>query len=155
MGKYRFKKRNNWQNENNNEEQEQANGVVLFPCAATSAVPIINTITSPSMSISDTPSVASKSPNISRLSTPTRNLKSLKSLEDQLILMAQQLSKIYDAIENIHIERTTKELSPLVTQAYDLEQMFECMECLHDFFVLRDFEINDYLHTITPIPCST
>ncbi|CAF2669463.1 unnamed protein product [Rotaria sp. Silwood2] len=48
--------------------------------------------------------------------------------------MAKQLSKITNAIENIHLEKNSKESSSS-TQADDIEQLFE--------------------NTITCIPCST
>lgn len=67
---------------NKNEEQEPANVIIWPPCAAASTVPIINTITSPSISVFDMPSIAIKLSNISRLSSPTRKFKSPNSAQD-------------------------------------------------------------------------
>jgi hypothetical protein len=72
LGKYRFQKETiektgtttNDDDADKNKEQEQANVIILSPCAATSTASIMNTITSPSISVSGTPSVASRpSPN--------------------------------------------------------------------------------------------
>jgi len=158
LGKYRFQKETiektrtttNDDDADKNEEQEQANVIILSPCSATSTASIINTITSPSISVLGTPSVPSTPSNISTSSSPTKNFKSPNSIQDQLVLMAKQLSKITDTIENIHLEKTSKESSSSSsTQADDFEQLFESIKCSNDFFMLRGLEINDRLNTIT------
>jgi hypothetical protein len=69
--------------------------------------------------------------------------------------MTKQLSKITDAIENIQLEKNSKESLSSCTQADDMEQLFESIKCSNDLFMLRSLEINNDLDTITCIPCSS
>jgi len=69
--------------------------------------------------------------------------------------MTKQLSKITDVIENIQLEKTSKESLSSCTQADDMEQLFESIKCSNDLFMLRSLEINNHLDTITCIPCSS
>jgi len=135
------------------EDQQQANVITLSPCIPISTTSTINSVTSPSISVVGTPSIPSTPSNLSRSSSPPTNFKSPSSIQDQLILMAKQLSKLTDAVENIHLEKTSKESSS--TQAGDMEQLFESIKCSDDLFKLNYLEINNQLDTITCIPCST
>jgi hypothetical protein len=137
-----------------NEEQEEPNVIVLSPCIPVSTATTTNTVISPSISILGTPSIPSTPANLSTLSSPTKHFKSPNSVQDQLASMAKQLSKMTDAIENIHLEKTSKETSSL-TQADDIEQLFESIKCLDDLFMLKSLEINSQLDTVTCIACCT
>jgi len=139
-----------------NEEQEEPNVIHLSPCIPVSTA-TTNSVISPSISILGTPSIPSTPANLSTLSSPTKNFKSPNSIQDQLASMAKQLSKITNAIENIHLEKTSKESSQSSSsrQADDIEQLFESIKCSNDLFMLDSLEINNHLDTITCILCST
>ena len=62
--------------------------------------------------------------------------------------MAQQLSKITAAIENLHSEETRKESS---AQRDETEQLFENIKCSDDLLMFKCLEINIQLDTITCI----
>jgi hypothetical protein len=137
-----------------NEEQEEPNVIALSPCIPVSTATTTNTVISPSISILGTPSIPSTPANLSTLSSPTKHFKSPYSVQDQLASMAKQLSLITNAIENIQLEKTSKESSSS-TQADDIEQLFESIKCSDNLFMLESLEINSHLDTITCIPCST
>ncbi|CAF5068881.1 unnamed protein product, partial [Rotaria sp. Silwood1] len=119
-----------------NEEQEEPNVIHLSPCILVStATTITNAVISPSISILGTPSIPSTPANLSTLSSPTKNFKSSNSIQDQLASMVKQLSKITNAIENFHLEKSSKESSSS-TQANDIEQLFESIKCSDDLFML-------------------
>jgi len=139
-----------------NEEQEEPNVIHLSPCIPVSTA-TTNSVISPSISILGTPSIPSTPANLSTLSSPTKNFKSPNSIQDQLASMAKQLSKITNAIENIHLEKTSKESSQSSSsrQPDDIEQLFESIKCSNDLFMLDSLEINNHLDTITCILYST
>jgi len=141
--------------DNNNDvaNEEQADVVVLSPCGATSTVSSGKAVTSPLISVLDTPSALSTPSNISTASSPSKCFKSPTSVQDQLACMTKPLVKLADAIENIHVEKTSNESSSF-TQADELERTFDCIKCSDDFLMLRRLKINENLNTITCIPCS-
>ncbi|CAF1578812.1 unnamed protein product, partial [Rotaria magnacalcarata] len=51
----------------------------------------------------------SSSSNPSTTSSSVKDFKAPNSIQEQLIFMAKQLSKITNAIENINLEKTNKE----------------------------------------------
>ncbi|CAF4382952.1 unnamed protein product, partial [Rotaria sp. Silwood2] len=101
-----------------NEEQEEPNVIILSPCIPVSTATTTNAVISSSISILGTPSIPSTLANL-----------------NQLASMAKQLSKITNAIENIHLEKNSKESSSS-TQADDIEQLFESIKCSDDLFML-------------------
>ncbi|CAF1422202.1 unnamed protein product [Rotaria sordida] len=100
-----------------NEEQEEPNVIHLSPCIPVSTATTTNAVISPSISILGTPSIPSTPANLSTLSSPTKNFKSPNSIQGQLASMAKQLSKITNAIENIHLEKPSKESSSSTQKA--------------------------------------
>ncbi|CAF4054019.1 unnamed protein product, partial [Rotaria sordida] len=79
---------------------------------------------------------------------PTTN-----SVSDQLALVMEQLKKMTNAIDQMSSEKTKVRLLSSSSQSNDLEQMFQNITCSNDLYMLKHFEINSQLNTITCIPC--
>jgi ferritin len=138
------------------EEQQQTNAVILSPSIPISTASTITILTSPSISASGPPSTSSTPSNISIPSSPNKSFRSPNSIQDQLTLVTKQLSKITDAIENIHLEKSSKESSSSsVIQAGNMDLLIDSIKCSDDFFMMKIFDINSQLDTITCIPCSS
>lgn len=135
------------------EDQHQTNDSALPSSIPISATSTIEVLVSPSVPALCTPSVPSTPSNLSASSSPSKNFKSPNSLQDQLTLMAKQLSKITVAIENMHVGRTRTESSS--SMPADENEPFESIKCTDDLFMLKFLEINIPLDTITCIPCFT
>jgi hypothetical protein len=109
LTKYHFRKETTEETRTNtndddadvSEEQKETNVTILSPYTSISTASTINILTSPLISALCTPSVPSTPSNLSTSSSPTKSFKSPNPIQDQLILMAKQLSKMTDAIENI------------------------------------------------------
>ncbi|CAF4369146.1 unnamed protein product, partial [Rotaria sordida] len=65
----------------------------------------------------------------------------------------EQLKKMTNAIDQMSSEKTKVRLLSSSSQSNDLQQMFQNITCSNDLYMLKHFEINSQLNTITCIPC--
>jgi hypothetical protein len=106
----------------------------------------VSAVVSPSLSSLNTSHVSTAS-SASVCISPTTN-----SVSDQLASMAEQLTKITNAIEQINLEKAKVQVHSSV-QLDNIEQMFNNIKCSNDLYMLKHLEINMQLDVITCIPC--